>query len=141
MALTAGVLAAYLLWPVWERDTFDVGAIETVRTTEVTSERGAKGKATSERSTEQETRSQDGGALAAVFDEAGVLVLARIALIAMSAFIAGFATQRILLADFAIKAGGVEIPPIAGDAVERSLEMALGVIDTLDTTEIADTGD
>lgn len=60
----------------------------------------------------------------------GGLVLVRLAVAAGAAFLAGAAIQRILLASFAIKVAGVEIPDVAKVGKE-TVEQVQGQIDDL----------
>ncbi|MDQ3956683.1 MAG: hypothetical protein M3273_00005 [Actinomycetota bacterium] len=118
-------MAIYLLWPIWERDTRAVGISETVRTAESETTASRKGRNTTDTTRVEEKVSRDNGPIAALLEETGFLVLARLGLVAVTSFIAGAATQRILLGEFAIKVGNVELAQIPGEEVSKSLDKAV----------------
>lgn len=120
-ALAVSVLAAWALWPIRERQTSQLGTTQRVESMETQATNNEKRRARTTTSTVETKVTRDDGAVAALVSESGLLVLARIALVGGSAFLAGFITQRVLVADFAIEAGSLKIRSISGERVEGSV--------------------
>lgn len=125
IAFSTALLALGLLWPPWVVETADPATIETVSTKEEMSGVDGKGRPTSTESETTQTKvTRDNGLATTILNEPGVIVLARLGLIAISAFIAGLAVQRIMLAEFAIKIAGLEVSEIQRKEVSGALAQA-----------------
>lgn len=90
--------------------------------------------------------SENQGLLAKTFDNVASVIVMRVALAALAAFVAGAFVQRLLLADFAVKVGpsGIEIGDVSKNS-SRSVEELRELVHDLSsqtkakTTQLTDT--